>query len=69
MTCDNCEALKMRRDTYKAELERCRTLLTDIDGDLRADGVTQDSWARLVTQAVMLSIILGAADALDSEPA
>ena len=69
MTCDNCDIVKMRRDTYKAELERCRTLLTDIDRDLRADGVTQDSWARLVTQAVMLSVILGAADALDSEPA
>jgi len=69
MTCDNCDIVKMRRDTYKAELERCRTLLTDIDRDLRAEGVTQDSWARLVTQAVMLSVILGAADALDSEPA
>lgn len=72
MTCENCEALKIRRDTYRAEMERCKTLLTDIDRDLRADGVTRDSWARLVSQAVMLSVILGAADALDavdSEPA
>lgn len=47
------------------ELERCRDLLAQVDHELRTEGVTTNTWSKVIVETVCISGLLAGLAALE----